>query len=59
MNLFNTIQIDVQPVLPHREWLYKFHSMYNTSHPQGWRVHYTHAAVEAEYDDTLTRTYWQ
>jgi len=38
-----------QLVLPHREWLHKFHSTYGTLRPRGWRVHYTHAAAEVSY----------
>ena len=36
------IRIDVKPVLPRSERLYKFHSTCRTLGPQGWRVHYTH-----------------
>jgi len=48
--IWQKIWIYVKPVLPCSEWLHIFHSTYGTLHPQGWRVHYTHAAVEASYD---------
>ena len=44
------IRIDVKSVLPRSEKLHRFHSTHGTLRPQGWRIHYTHAAAEASYD---------
>jgi len=54
------IRIDVKLVLPRSEWLHKFHSTYVhcTLHPQGWRVHYTHASAEASYDRSRSSAVW-
>jgi len=43
------IRIDVKPVLQ-RYIGNDFYSRYGTLGPQGWRVHYTHAAAEASYN---------